>query len=101
MIDRLRRALTAPATIATYLLLVVPLALGWFKTSLLSPLALPGYLVYVIGTAIGNVFASRLSFWVYWIPFLAGCYGIAVTVGYGYELLREQFQTDSNDDPRR
>ncbi|WP_306059406.1 hypothetical protein [Natronococcus wangiae] len=97
----LRRALTAPATIATYLLLVVPLALGWLKTSLLSPLALPGYLIYVIGTAIGNVFASRLAFWVYWIPFFAGCYGVAVVVGYGYELLRERFLTASNDEPRR
>lgn len=93
----LRRALTAPATIATYLLLVVPLALGWFKTSLLSPLALPGYLIYVIGTAIGNLFAPRLDFWVYWAPFLVGCYGVAVTVGYLYELLRGRFLATGTD----
>ena len=94
-----RRALTAPATIATYLVLVVPLALGWFKTSLLSPLALPGYLIYVVGTAIGNLFAPRLDFWVYWGPFLVGCYGVAVVVGCGYEFLRERVLTASDADP--
>lgn len=87
MARSLRQVLTAPATIATYLLLVVPLALGWLKTSLLSPLALPGYLIYTIGSAIGNLIAPRLDLWVYWMPFLAGCYGIAVTVGYAYEFL--------------
>lgn len=92
MTPSLRRVLTAPATIATYLLLVVPLALGWLRTSLLSPLALPGYLIYTIGSAIGNLIAPRLDLWVYWIPFLAGCYGIAVTTGYVYESLIDRFE---------
>ncbi|MDG5819351.1 hypothetical protein [Natronococcus sp. A-GB7] len=87
MAPSLRRVLTAPATIATFLLLVVPLALGWFRTSLLSPLALPGYLIYMVGSAIGNLVAPRFELWVYWIPFLAGSYGIAVTIGYAVELL--------------
>jgi hypothetical protein len=98
MTPSIRRVLTAPATIATYLLLVVPLALGWFKASLLSPLALPGYLIYVIGTAIGNAIAPRLDFWVYWAPFLVGCYGVAVVVGYLYELAYEQLSTDATRD---
>lgn len=83
----LRRVLVAPATIATYLLLVVPLALGWLKTSLLSPLALPGYLLYTIGSAIGNLVAPRFELWAYWIPFLTGCYAVSVAVGYAYERL--------------
>jgi hypothetical protein len=93
-----RQVLLSPATIATYLFLVVPLAVGWFRTSLLSPLALPGYLIYVVGTAIGNLFAPRLAFWVYWIPFLVGCYGVAVVVGLGYELLCDRVLTDGRRD---
>lgn len=100
MTASLRRALTAPATIATYLLLVVPLAVGWIKTSLLSPLALPGYLIYVLGTAIGNALSPRFDFWVYWIPFLGGCYGVAVAVGYGYELLRDRTRADATGERR-
>jgi hypothetical protein len=94
-----RQVLTSPATIGTYLFLVLPLAIGWFKTSLLSPLALPGYLIYVVGTAIGNVFAPRLAFWVYWIPFLIGCYAVAVAVGLGYELLRDRVLVDDRRAP--
>jgi hypothetical protein len=95
----IRRVLTSPATVGTYLFLVLPLTVGWFKTSLLSPLALPGYLIYVVGTAIGNVFAPRLAFWVYWIPFLIGCYAVAVVVGLGYELLRDRVLVDNRRAP--
>ncbi|USZ72824.1 hypothetical protein [Natronosalvus halobius] len=80
-----RRILTAPVTIGTFLLLVVPFGLGWLKTALFSPLALPGYIIYTIGTAIGHKLAPRFEFWVYWIPFVFGCYGIAVAVGTAYE----------------
>ncbi|ELZ02622.1 hypothetical protein [Natrialba asiatica] len=83
-----RRALASPVTIATYILLVVPFALGWLKTELFSPLALPGYVLYNVGSAIGNALAPRFEFWVYWIPFLGSCYGLAVSVGVGYEWLR-------------
>ncbi|ELY55292.1 hypothetical protein C491_16292 [Natronococcus amylolyticus DSM 10524] len=93
MAPSLRRVLTAPVTVATFLLLVVPLALGWLRTSLLSPLALPGYLIYTIGSAIGNLVAPRLDLWVYWIPFLAGCYGIAVTIGYVFEFLADRLES--------
>ena len=93
MAPSLRRVLTAPATIATFLLLVVPLALGWLRTSLLSPLALPGYLIYTVGSAIGNLVAPRLELWVYWIPFLAGSYSIAVTFGYTVELLIDRLES--------
>lgn len=98
MTAALRRALTAPVTIATYLLLVAPLAIGWLKTSLLSPLALPGYLLFAIGTAIGNAVFPWLDFRVYWVPFLVGCYGVAAAVGYGYELLRDRAPTESDDE---
>ncbi|ADD04176.1 uncharacterized protein Nmag_0589 [Natrialba magadii ATCC 43099] len=88
-----RRALTSPVTVATAIVLVVPFALGWLRTELFSPLALPGYVIYSIGTAIGNAIAPRFEFWVYWLPFLGGCYGIAVSVGAGYEWLRARRAT--------
>lgn len=83
-----RRVLAGPATLATYALLVVPFAIGSVKTALMTPLALPGYLIFVFGTKIGNAVWPRFAFWVYWFPFTIGCYGIAVVVGYGYEVLR-------------
>lgn len=84
----LRRVLAGPATVASYALLVVPLALGWLKTAWMTPLALPGYLVFVIGTAIGNAITARFEFWTYWLPFTLCCYGVSVVVGYAYELRR-------------
>lgn len=84
----LRRVLAGPVTLATYALLVVPFAAGALKTALMTPLALPGYLIFVIGTAIGNAISPRFAFWVYWVPFLVGCYGISLVVGLGYELWR-------------
>jgi len=62
-----------------------PFGLGWLETRLFSPLALPGYLIFTIGTAIGNAISPRLDFWVYWVPFLGGTAGIAVVAGFGYE----------------
>ncbi|OIB56723.1 hypothetical protein BBD46_16980 [Natrialba sp. SSL1] len=91
-----RRALTSPATVATAIVLIVPFALGWLRTELFSPLALPGYVIYSIGTAIGNAIAPRFEFWVYWVPFVGGCYGIAVGVGTVYEWVRAR--RDAGDD---
>lgn len=83
-----RRVLGGPVTIAVFAALVTPFALGRFETSLMSPLAMPGYLLFVIGTKIGNALTPRFAFWLYWVPFLVGCYAIAVVVSFGYELHR-------------
>ena len=88
--ETIRRILASPATIGTYALLVVPVALGWLETRLFSPLALPGYLLFSVGTAIGNALAPRFEFWIYWVPFLVGCFGVAVVVGAGYEWRRDR-----------
>lgn len=85
-----RGVLTSPATLATYALFVVPFALGWLRSSWMSPLALPGYLVFVIGSAIGNAIAPRYEFWTYWGPFLVGCFGLSSVVGYVYECRRDE-----------
>ncbi|GAB7019118.1 hypothetical protein [Halostagnicola bangensis] len=86
----IRRVLASPVTLATYAFLVVPFALGWLRSSWMSPLALPGYLIFVIGTVIGNAIAPRYEFWVYWAPFLAGSFGLATVVGYGYEAWQDE-----------
>ncbi|WP_440771251.1 hypothetical protein [Natronorubrum sp. DTA28] len=90
-----RRIVTSPATLATFTLLVVPFGLGWLETRLFSPLALPGYLLYGVGTAIGNAIAPRFDLWVYWVPFLGGSGAIAVAIGFGFEWWRERRATDS------
>lgn len=79
----LRRLLWGPVTLVTYALLVIPFVAGVLETSWMTPLALPGYLIYVVGTAIGNAISPGLSLWVYWVPFFVGCYGVAIGVGYG------------------
>ena len=92
-----RRVATSPATLATFTLLVVPFGLGWLETRLFSPLALPGYLLYGVGTAIGNAVAPRFDLWVYWVPFLGGSGAIAVFVGFVFEWWRERRATDSTE----
>lgn len=92
----LRRVLWGPPTLTAYALLVVPFAVGWLRTSWMTPLAVPGYVLYVTGTAIGNAIAPRFDLWVYWVPFLVGCYGLAIAVGYGYDRTRASISsTDS------
>ncbi|MCU4740939.1 hypothetical protein [Natronoglomus mannanivorans] len=83
-----RRLLWGLPTLTAYALLVVPFVAGVLETSWMTPLALPGYLVYVVGTAIGNTISPGLSLWVYWGPFFVGCYGLAVGIGYGYAVFR-------------
>ncbi|WP_254530668.1 hypothetical protein [Natrinema gelatinilyticum] len=97
MMAAIRRALSSPVTLVTYGLLVVPLAIGRFESSLRTPLALPGYVLYVLGTAFGNAIAPGVKLKYYWIPFLIGCYGIAAVVGFGYELWRNRTQKKSTD----
>lgn len=98
----LRRVLVGPETVATYIFLVVPLAAGWLRTAWMTPLALPGYLIYVLGTAIGNALSPRFELWAYWFPFTVGCYAVSVAVGYCYELLRIRGSSgDGVDRPAR
>lgn len=80
--------LWGPATLATFAVLVVPFAVGWLESEWMTPLALPGYVIYVIGSAVGNAVSPRLSLSLYWVPFLLACYCLAVVVGYSYSRIR-------------
>lgn len=75
-----RRRFAGPGVVATFAFLVAPFALGWHSTDLMTPLALPGYLIYTIGSAVGNLLTPNYALWVYWLPFLGTCYGLAVAV---------------------
>lgn len=84
----LRRVLAGPSVIATTVLLVVPLAAGALDSTLMTPLALPGYLVLTVGSGVGNLLFPNLALWVYWVPFALACYGLAVCVGVASRRLR-------------
>lgn len=84
----LRRVLAGPAVLVTFALLVVPLVAGTLKTALMTPLALPGYLILTIGSAVGNLIFPQFALWLYWIPFALASYGISVVVGVAYRAVR-------------
>jgi hypothetical protein len=83
-----RRVVAGPAVVVTFALLVVPLVVGAVDTAFMTPLALPGYLVLTIGSAVGNLLFPNFALWVYWVPFLLACYVLAVLVGAAYRGLR-------------
>lgn len=83
-----RRVFAGPPVLTTFALLVVPLAAGAIDTTLMTPLALPGYLILTIGSAVGNLLFPNFALWVYWAPFLGACYVLSLLVGAGYRRLR-------------
>lgn len=82
-----RRVLASPAVLAVFAFLTVPLVLGTLDTALMTPLALPGYLILTIGSAVGNHLLPALALWTFWVPFLLACYTLAVLVGGAYRAL--------------
>ncbi|MDL5363325.1 hypothetical protein [Halalkalicoccus sp. NIPERK01] len=84
--------LVAPPVWISFALLIFPLAIGVVDTRLFSPLALPGYTVFVAMTVVGDVLpvVRNFGFRLYWLPFVVVCYGISVVVGIGYRALRRR-----------
>lgn len=82
-----------PVVWSVFALLVFPLALGVIDARLMTPLALPGYTLFVLMTVVGDVLpvVRNFGFRLYWLPFLLVCYGIAVAVAMGYYLLRRRY----------
>ncbi|WP_227355002.1 hypothetical protein [Haladaptatus salinisoli] len=87
----LREVLAGRAVWGSYLALVVPLALGALDNRLMTPLALPGYVVFTLGSAVGSRLFPTLELWVFWAPFLAGSYAVSVALAAGYRALRKTF----------
>lgn len=78
---RLRRFLAGRVVLATVAVLVVPVSVGALDTRLMTPLALPGYLLLTVGSSVGSRLFPNFAVWVYWAPFLAGSYALAVVTG--------------------
>jgi hypothetical protein len=74
--------------LGTFALLVVPLVAGAVDTALMTPLALPGYLVLTVGSSVGSWLFPALALWVFWVPFLGASYLLSVGVGAAYRAAR-------------
>lgn len=84
------RALVGLDVAVVFALLVVPVAVGAVETSLMTPLALPGYLLLTVGSWYGSHLFPNFALWVFWIPFVAGSYGVAVVTAGCYRALRRR-----------
>lgn len=80
-----RRWLADPPVVAAFALLVGPVVAG--RLGYWTPLALPGYLVLALGSAVGSALFPQYQLWVYWFPFVLGSYALAVAAGGGYRVL--------------
>ncbi|MFC6991996.1 hypothetical protein ACFQH3_09675 [Haladaptatus sp. GCM10025707] len=80
----LKRVFAGPVVLAVFFFLVVPLALGAWNTEWMTPLALPGYLILTIGSALGKALFPTFEFYVFWAPFVLASYAISVGVGFVY-----------------
>lgn len=82
----LRKLVVAPIVWVNFALLVFPLAISKIDTRLFSPLAVPGYVLFVLMTIVGNILPKirNFGFRLYWVPFVVVCYGISLVVGAGY-----------------
>lgn len=72
-------------------LLVVPLIIGTIDIRLMVPLALPGYLLMVGLTVVGSFVVPQYAYWLYWIPFVVGSFGIAVVISAIYHWIKSTY----------
>jgi hypothetical protein len=86
-----REVFAGRAVWGSYLALVGPLVLGALDNRLMTPLALPGYLVFTLGSAVGSRLFPTLELWVFWVPFLVGSYVVSVVLATGYRVLQKTF----------
>lgn len=88
----LRELTVAPIVHLSFALLVFPFAGSVLDSRLSTPLAIPGYVVFVLMTVVGNIhpLTRRFGFRLYWVPFVTVCYGLSLVVGAGYYLIRQR-----------
>ncbi len=91
--NTLRKRVGAPSVWVSFALLVFPLALSTIDSRLWSPLALPGYVLFVLMTTIGNILPKvrNFGFRLYWVPFIVVCYGISLAIGTGCGAVRRRY----------
>jgi hypothetical protein len=90
--------LAGPAVWISFALLVFPLATSVVDGRLWTPIAFPGYTIFVLITVIGDVLpvVRNFGFRLYWVPFVSICYGISVVIATGYYTIRKQYATSSS-----
>jgi hypothetical protein len=86
--DAVRELFAGRVVLATFGLLVVPLAAGSLDGRLMTPLAYPGYLIMMVGSSFGSYLFPNFALWVFWFPFVVGCYAISVVVGAAARAVR-------------
>ncbi|WP_435153473.1 hypothetical protein [Haladaptatus sp. DFWS20] len=86
-----RNVLTGRMVWGWYLLLVGSLVVGALDARLMTPLALPGYLVLTLGSAYGSHLFPTFELWVFWAPFFAGMYVVSVGLASLSRAVREAF----------
>jgi hypothetical protein len=82
--------LVGPVVCVSFTLLVFPFAVSVVDARLWTPIALPGYTMFVLMTVVGDVLPVIRSFGfrLYWLPFLLVCYALSVAVAVGYHAIR-------------
>lgn len=94
--DDLRRWFAGPDVFAVLAVLVLPLAVGTLDSRFLTPLALPGYLLHALGTAVWNRVLPNFALWVFWGPFVGICYAIGVAVAALYRQAKPRLALAGN-----
>lgn len=89
----LRKLVITPVVWVSFALLVFPLAVSVIDSRLFSPLAVPGYILFVLLPIVGNILPRirNFGFRLYWLPFIVVCYGISLAVGTGYYAVRRRY----------
>lgn len=83
LVDRMDRwwtVLAEPGVVSVFAALTVPLVVGTLDARLHTPLAVPGYTLFVAVTVVGERIVPQYAFRLYWIPFVLCCYAIAIVV---------------------
>jgi hypothetical protein len=91
---RFRRTFLGRDVLLVTSLFVLPVALGAVETSLVTPLALPGYLLLTLGSAVGSQLLPSYALWLFWLPFVCGSYGLAVCLAGAWRLADARWRRD-------
>lgn len=91
----LRDLAVAPIVHLNFALLVFPFACSVIDSRLFTPLAIPGYVLFVLMTIVGNIhpLTRRFGFRLYWVPFVVICYGLSLMIGAGYYLFWQRSES--------
>lgn len=91
-VDRYWDVIAGPGVWAAFGALTVPFVAGILDTRLMSPLAAPGYVLFVGLSIVGERIVPQYAFWLYWGPFLGCCYVLSVVFAAVARRVRSDFE---------